>query len=145
MRRMYRQMYIRWDWETALARLRPLLSITGVLGDPVLPELCLLVRTRPGQHRRAWGEPAGIHKLILCVNSQPWTEGVIWEDRPMKTWMKVAHRHPANTPTSSLTCDDTVTNTHKLLESHFDQTFLCKMGYKHDSELRVWLISHVWD
>lgn len=44
-------MYVRWDWDTTLARLRPLLSITGVLGDPVLPELCLLVRTRPGQDR----------------------------------------------------------------------------------------------
>lgn len=56
-------MYIRWDWETTLARLRPLLSVTGVAGDPVLPELCLLVRTRPGQHRREGGQPALILKL----------------------------------------------------------------------------------
>lgn len=46
------RVYIRWDWETTLARLRPLLSITGVAGEPVLPELCLRVRTRPGQHGR---------------------------------------------------------------------------------------------
>lgn len=56
-------MYIRWDWETTLARLRPLLSVTGVAGDPVLPELCLLVRTRPGQHRSEGGQPALILKL----------------------------------------------------------------------------------
>lgn len=48
-----KSMYIRWDWETTLARLRPLLSITGVLGPPVLPELCLLVRTRPGSREPA--------------------------------------------------------------------------------------------
>lgn len=50
--------YVRWDWETTLARLRPLLSITGALGEPVLPELCLLVRTRPGQHGKGGGDGA---------------------------------------------------------------------------------------
>ncbi len=47
--------YIRWDWETTLARLRPLLSTTEVLAPPTLPELCLLVRTRP----RWWGKEEG--------------------------------------------------------------------------------------
>lgn len=41
--------YIRCDWETTLARLRPLLSTTELLAPPTLPELCLLVRTRPGR------------------------------------------------------------------------------------------------
>lgn len=40
--------YIRWDWDTTLARLRPLLSTTELLVPPVLPELVLLVRMRPG-------------------------------------------------------------------------------------------------
>lgn len=61
--------YIRWDWETTLARLRPLLSTTEVLAPPTLPELCLLVRTRPGRQGEAEREAAGvlIHMNDLCV------------------------------------------------------------------------------
>lgn len=60
-------LYVRWDWETTLARLRPLLSITGVAGEPVLPELCLRVRTRPGQHGREMREAALRYKTHSCV------------------------------------------------------------------------------
>lgn len=44
--------YVRWDWDTTLARLRPLLSTTELLVPPVLPELVLLVRMRPGRRER---------------------------------------------------------------------------------------------
>lgn len=44
--------YVRWDWDTTLARLRPLLSTTELLVPPVLPELVLLVRMRPGWRER---------------------------------------------------------------------------------------------
>lgn len=47
--------HVRWDWETTLARLRPLLSTTDALAPPTLPELGLRVRTRPkstNQERR---------------------------------------------------------------------------------------------
>lgn len=48
MRREEPCVYVRWDWDTTLARLRPLLSTTELLVPPVLPELVLLVRMRPG-------------------------------------------------------------------------------------------------
>lgn len=58
-----------------MARLRPLLSTTEVLAPPTLPELCLLVRTRPGRQGEAEREAAGVlihmNDLCVCVCSPP--------------------------------------------------------------------------
>lgn len=40
--------FLRWDWETTLARLRPRVSAGVEVTLVALPELCLLVRIRPG-------------------------------------------------------------------------------------------------
>lgn len=42
--------HLRWDWDTTLALLRPRLSVSVAFAPTALPELCLLVRTRPA-HR----------------------------------------------------------------------------------------------
>lgn len=39
--------FLRWDWETTLARLRPRVSAGVEVTLVALPELCLLVRIRP--------------------------------------------------------------------------------------------------
>lgn len=58
-----------------MARLRPLLSTTEVLAPPTLPELCLLVRTRPGRQGEAEREAAGVlihmNDWCVCVCSPP--------------------------------------------------------------------------
>lgn len=90
------RVYVRWDWETTLARLRPLLSTTGVLGEPVLPELWLLVRTRPGQDNR---DLAQIHKTdSVSLPPRPWT-GEVGATRQGGGGVL---------PTSDLICDDTL-------------------------------------
>lgn len=43
---------LRWDWETTLARLRPRVSAGVEVTLVALPELCLLVRIRPGGMQR---------------------------------------------------------------------------------------------
>lgn len=40
--------FLRWDWDTTLARLRPRVSAGVEVTLVALPELCLLVRIRPG-------------------------------------------------------------------------------------------------
>jgi len=44
--------FLRWDWETTLARLRPRVSAGVEVTLVALPELCLLVRIRPGGMQR---------------------------------------------------------------------------------------------
>lgn len=44
--------FLRWDWETTLARLRPRVSAGVEVMLVALPELCLLVRIRPGGMQR---------------------------------------------------------------------------------------------
>ena len=44
--------FLRWDWETTLARLRPRVSAGVEVTLVALPELCLLVRIRPERMQR---------------------------------------------------------------------------------------------
>lgn len=91
-----RCLYIRWDCETTLARLRPLLSTTEEeLAPPTLPELCLLVRTRPGWKEKGRKSKRGGRRF----NRWEWLrfnpaldrdagEEEVWGNRMKQTWMR---------------------------------------------------------